>query len=59
VSTRGGNVIIVVPPGTTHYDGSASTAGGSVSDTVPLNTSSPDKITVTSGGGDITIRQAS
>jgi DUF4097 and DUF4098 domain-containing protein YvlB len=58
VSTRGGNVIIVVPPGTTHYNVSATTAGGSVSDTVPLNTSSPDKITVTSGGGDIAIRQA-
>jgi hypothetical protein len=58
VATGGGNVTIVVPPGTAQYHVSASTGGGNVSDTVPLSTSSPNGITATSGGGDITIRQA-
>jgi len=58
VDTGGGNVTIVVPPGSAQYHVTANTGGGTVSESVPLNTSSPNVITATSGGGDITIRQA-
>ena len=58
VDTGGGNVTIIVPPGSAQYHVTASTDGGTVSESVPLNTSSPNVITATSGGGDITIRQA-
>jgi Putative adhesin len=58
VSTDGGNVTIVVPPGSTRYNVSASTDGGNVTDTIPHSASSLDEITATSGGGDITIEQS-
>jgi hypothetical protein len=58
VDTGGGNVTIIVPPGSTQYHVTANTDGGTVSESVPINTSSPNVITATSGGGDITIRQA-
>ena len=58
VDTGGGNVTIVVPPGSAQYHVTANTGGGTVSESVPLNTSSPNVITAASGGGDITIRQA-
>jgi hypothetical protein len=58
VSTDGGNITIVVPPGSTRYHASASTDGGNVTDTLPYSASSPDEITATSGGGDITIEQS-
>jgi putative adhesin len=58
VSTDGGNVTIVVPPGPTRYNVSASTAGGTVTDTLPRSTSSPNEITATSTGGDITIEES-
>jgi Putative adhesin len=58
VSTDGGNVTIVVPPGSTRYNVSASTDGGNVTDTISHSASSPDEITATSGGGDITIKQS-
>jgi hypothetical protein len=57
VSTGGGNITIVVPPGSTQYHVSASTGGGSVNDGVPQNTNSPRVIDATSGGGNITIRE--
>jgi len=55
VSTDGGNVTIVVPPGPTQYHVVANTAGGNVTDTLNQETTSPNLITATSGGGDITI----
>jgi hypothetical protein len=58
VDTGGGDVTIVVPPGSAQYHVTANTDGGTVSESVPINTSSPNVITATSGGGDITIRQA-
>jgi hypothetical protein len=58
VSTSGGNVTIVVPPGGTQYHVVASTDGGNVTDTVQQDTASQNLITVTTGGGDITIRSA-
>ena len=59
VDTGGGDVTIVVPPGSAQYHVTANTDGGTVTESVPINTSSPNVITATSGGGDITIRQAS
>ena len=59
VDTGGGNVTIVVPPGSAQYHVTANTDGGTVTESVPINTSSPNVITTTSGGGNITIRQAS
>ena len=58
VDTGGGDVTIVVPPGSTQYHVTANTGGGNVTESVPLNTSSPNVITAASGGGDITISQA-
>jgi Putative adhesin len=58
VDTGGGNVTIIVPPGSAQYHVTASTGGGNVTESVPINTSSPNVITATSGGGDVTIRQA-
>jgi len=58
VDTGGGNVTIIVPPGSAQYHVTASTDGGNVTESVPINTSSQNVITATSGGGDITIRQA-
>jgi len=58
VSTGGGNITIIVPPGSASYHVAASTGGGNTTDSVPINSSSPNAITATSGGGDITIRQA-
>jgi Toastrack DUF4097 len=58
VSTGGGNITIVVPPGNTQYHVTSSTGGGNVSAAVPENPLSPRIIDATSGGGDITIREA-
>jgi hypothetical protein len=59
VDTGGGNVTIVVPPGSAQYHVTAHTDGGTLTESLPINTSSPNVIAVTTGGGDITIRQAS
>jgi hypothetical protein len=57
VDTSGGNITLVLPPGSTAYHVTAQTQGGNVTDDLPQNSSSPDEITATSGGGDISIRQ--
>ena len=57
VSTGGGNITIIVPPGGAHYHITAITGGGETH-TLPDDPSSPNVITATSGGGDITIKQA-
>lgn len=59
VSTGGGSITIIVPPGATQYDVTPSTGGGSEPTVgVPTSSTSPHKITATTDGGDITIRQA-
>ncbi|MGH3253613.1 MAG: DUF4097 family beta strand repeat-containing protein [Trebonia sp.] len=58
LSTSGGNITLVLPPGDTPYHVTTHTAGGNVSDgSVPTSSSSTHVITATSGGGDITISQ--
>jgi Putative adhesin len=59
VNTDGGNVTIVVPPGSTQYDVTEHTDGGNATASVPIDTTSPNQIIATSGGGDITITEAS
>jgi len=59
VSTDGGDVTIVLPPGTARYHVIANTAGGDVTDTLQRDASAPNLITATSGGGNITITQSS
>ena len=58
VNTDGGNITIVVPRGTTHYNLTEHTDGGSTSGTVPTDSSSPNVITATSGGGNISVSQS-
>jgi hypothetical protein len=57
ISTGGGDITIVVPRGSTHYDLTEHTNGGTTSARVPTDSSSPHVITATSNGGDITVRQ--
>jgi hypothetical protein len=58
VHSAGGEVTIVVPPGSTYYHVTTTPNGGTPSVNVPTNASSPNQITVTSGGGSITIQQS-
>jgi hypothetical protein len=58
VDSSGGEVTIVVPPGTTQYHVITTPNGGNVSDDLPQNTSSQNLITVSSGGGNIAIQQS-
>lgn len=55
VNTSGGDVVLVLPPGSAQYHVTAHTDGGDVTDTLPQNTSSPNVITVTTGGGNISL----
>jgi Putative adhesin len=56
VSTGGGDITIVVPPGNAQYNVHANTDGGNPSVSVPANSTSRNVITATTGGGGITIR---
>ncbi|HEX3752226.1 MAG TPA: DUF4097 family beta strand repeat-containing protein [Streptosporangiaceae bacterium] len=58
VTTDGGRITIVVPPGRTHYHLTEHTGGGTTSGQIPTDSSSPNVITATTGGGDITVRQS-
>jgi hypothetical protein len=58
VTTDGGSITIVVPPGRTHYHLTERTDGGTVSGQIPTDSSSPHVITATTRGGDITVRQS-
>jgi len=58
VDSAGGEVTIVVPPGTTQYHVITTAAGGNIAADLPQSTSSPNLISVTSGGGNITIQQS-
>ena len=59
ITAEGGNVAVILPPGSTQYAISTpDTAGGNVSYPSSLvNSNSTHKITIDSGGGDITISQ--
>jgi hypothetical protein len=61
ITTDGGNVTVILPPGDTKYDIlTPATDGGNLNiQTSLVNSASPNTITVNSGGGDITITQAS
>jgi hypothetical protein len=52
-----GNVTIVLPPGTTTYNVSATAESGSRTVRVPTSSLSPHVITVTAQSGDVSIRQ--
>lgn len=58
VHTDGGNITIVVPPGSTHYNLTEHTDGGTTSRSVPTDSSSPHVITATSGGGNISVSES-
>lgn len=57
ITAEGGNVTVILPPGTTKYDiTTPETAGGNVSYPASMfAANSPEKITINSGGGDITV----
>lgn len=57
VSTSGGNVTLVLPPGPAQYAVNAHSSGGDVSDGLTQNAAARNKITATSAGGDISLRQ--
>ena len=59
ITAEGGNVTVLLPPGSTKYDISTpDTAGGNVSYPSSLfNPKSPHVITIDSGGGDISVSQ--
>jgi hypothetical protein len=60
VDAEGGNVTIILPPGSTRYDVRVDAQGdnspnGTIASTVPSSPTSKNVITVNSGGGDVTI----
>jgi hypothetical protein len=60
MSTQGGNVTLILPPGSGPYDVKVNATNvndpnGTVSDTVTSSPSARNLITVSSGGGDVTI----
>ena len=58
VSTGGGDITIVLPPGDTHYRLTEHSNGGTASAGVPTDSSSPNVITALSDGGDISVSQS-
>jgi len=58
VSTGGGNVTIIVPPGTAEYHVTATPTGGTLTNDLPQNSASTNQITATTSGGNITLRQS-
>jgi hypothetical protein len=59
ITSDGGDVTIVLPPGATPYNISTRSDGGDDSHPVPSSPSAADKIEVDSGGGNISIAEAS
>jgi hypothetical protein len=59
VTSSGGNITIVLPPGATEYAIKAQTGGGDYSARVPTNGAAANKITVDSGGGNVSIAEPS
>ena len=58
VTSSGGDVTIVLPPGATQYAISYQTSGGDYRAPVPTSPSAADKISVDSGGGNVSITQS-
>lgn len=59
INAGGGNVTVILPPGSTQYDIVANADGGNSNIAPNLSSStSPYKITINSGGGDITVSQS-
>jgi hypothetical protein len=59
ITSDGGDISVVLPPGDVGYDLVTNTSGGDLSEPgVRINNSSSDKITLDSGGGDISINEA-
>jgi hypothetical protein len=56
VTSHGGEITIIVPPGSAQYRVIATPDGGGLTDTVTQSPSSTNLITATSGGGNITIQ---
>lgn len=61
ISTVGGNIVVVLPPGSTAYNLQANAGGGnlSVGRSVPTDSRSGDSLVLDSEGGDITVTEAS
>jgi len=57
VNTDSGNIVLLLPPGSTKYDVKANTDNGSVSKQLPQAASSDHVITASTGNGNITISQ--
>jgi hypothetical protein len=57
VTSNGGNVTIIVPPGG-RYNVASNADGGNVTGSLPGGADAPDVIDVTSGGGNITFSQS-
>ena len=60
ISTDGGNIVVVLPPGATTYDIQANTDGGNlvIGSSVTDRGDAEDSLILDSGGGDITVTQA-
>jgi hypothetical protein len=60
ISTDGGNIVVVLPPGATAYDIQANTDGGNlaIGSSVTDRGDAEDSLILDSGGGDITVTQA-
>ena len=58
VSTDGGNVTIIVPPGPTQYRVLPTSDGGTLTNDLPTASTSPNVITATTSGGNITLQQS-
>jgi len=56
VIDHSGNITVVLPPGSTAYNVTASTLNGQRTVSVPTNSSSPHVITVLNDSGDVTVR---
>jgi hypothetical protein len=61
INADGGDITVILPPGSATYDISADADGGNVSmgSSVRVRSDSPDTLTLDSGGGDITVSEAS
>jgi hypothetical protein len=61
IDTAGGNIVVVLPAGSTAYNLQANAGGGntSVSDSVPTDSRSSHSLVLDSDGGDITVTEAS
>jgi hypothetical protein len=60
ITSAGGDISVVLPPGDASYDLVTNTGGGDISEPgIKINNSSSNQITLDSGGGDISVTEAS